>query len=158
VNKKLLISRDFASQPFYASLIAEAKRQEYAVIELPSLTTIRASLAGTKIPTSQEWEYAIRSVTTKAFRRGKVGATQLRELERLRNLIPASTRSVNANARIVNAFKYQGAMTHVIIRDLKRKTRGEPNYSLETFFPNAEDAMTAFLSTKDTSDLKVLEF
>lgn len=159
VNKRLLISREFAAQPFYSGLIEAAKEQGFAVVELPSLTTIRASLAGSKIPTPQEWEYAIRSITTKAFRRGKVGAPQLRELEVIRNLVPLGTRPVVANARIVNAFRYQGAMTHAIVRQTeKAKTRGEPNYSFEKFYPNAEDAMTAFLSTKDTANLKVLEF
>jgi hypothetical protein len=62
-------------------------------------------------------------------------------------------------------------MSHAIIRaEEKTKVRGkrtpkltftrerEPNYSFETFYSSAEEAMTVFLSTKDTTDLKVLEF
>ena len=159
VGGKLLLSRDYAGLPFYPALIAEARKADIPIIELPSLTTLRSTLSGDKIPTPTQWEYAIRSITTKATRRGKVGVSQLRQLQTIRDLIGAGTRPRIAEARLINAFVHQGAMTHVFVHErTDRLRRGESPYYFTKFFANAEDALTEYLSTAATANMTVLEF
>lgn len=158
VNRTVLLSREFEGKEFFDIITRLAEENGFEVVEMPSLVQLRATLGSGEVPQVKVWQDTIRAVTKKVFRRGPVSVDDLRHLSRLRDLVDTNRmRPEIAEARLFNAFRYNGEMTHALLKWTEPKKNGR-KCSFVKFFPNADDAMADYLARADVADYTILEF